>query len=270
MKFSYKELLHLKELAGELGEGETTNVHHCKHGRNNDRCYVTNKGDCYLFYCHHCGATGRLGTKLAAYKKKTSKRETALPKTFLMPASAEANVSKWPIEARMWPQRASLTTKQIEEVGMVWDERTGRVCLPVSFEGMYRGYVARLIKGDGPKYLARRNDINKFIYAKHCNNSGSVVLVEDILSCIKLYYCGYNAVALQGTAIDDSLLNYVTSNYNDFIIWLDNDNAQVKMNQIKLQKKLSLFGNTKMIKTDKDPKEHSKEEIEKCLALTTE
>ena len=265
MKFSYKELLDLKELAGELGENETTNVHHCKHGRNNDRCYVTNTGEAYLFYCHHCHKAGKLRNKLATYKKHTAPPKDKLPKSFLMPSTLEKDVRLWPIEARMWPQKASLTADMIKEVGMGWDERTGRVCLPVSFEGQYRGYVARRIRGDGPKYLARRNDVNKFIYAKHAIDNGHVVLVEDILSCIKLYFCGINAVALQGTSIDDSLLNYITENYSEFDVWLDNDNPQVKMNQVKVARRLELFGECRIIKTDKDPKEYSREEIEECL-----
>lgn len=265
MKFSYKELLELKESAGELGEHETANVHHCKHGRNNDRCYVTNTGEAYLFYCHHCHKAGKLFNKLASYKKHISKQEAKLPNSYHMPSTIEKDVSLWPVEARIWPQQASLTRDQIEEVGMGWDERTGRVCIPVSFEGMYRGYVARRIRGNGPKYIARRNDATKFIYTKHAVDDGRVVIVEDILSCIKLYYCGINAVALQGTAIDDSLLNYLTSNYSVFDVWLDNDNPQVKMNQVKALKRLELFGECRIIKTDKDPKEYDKEEIEEWL-----
>lgn len=265
MRIPYKELLDLKDKAGDLDEGETINIHHCKEGKDNDRCYVTNKGDCYLFYCHHCGGYGKVSEKLATYKKKIKKEATRLPNSFSIPSTAEKDVRRWPIEARLWPQRASLTREQIEEVGMVWDERSGRVCIPISFDGEYRGYVARLINGDGPKYLARRNDLAHFIYAKHAEPTKRVILVEDILSCIKLYYSGYNAVALQGTSIDDTLLNYITKHYNDFIIWLDNDNPQVKMNQVKLQKKLSLFGTTRIIKSEVDPKEYSKEEIDKWI-----
>lgn len=272
MRLPYKDLLELKEAAGDLEEGETTNVHHCKDGRNNDRCYVTNKGECWLFYCHHCGGYGKLNEKLATFKRKTKESSTTsslskLPNSFNLPSTGESDVRRWPVEARMWTQRASLTREQIEEVGMLWDERSGRVCIPISFNGEYRGYVARLIRGDGPKYLARRNDVSNFIYAKHCNPSSVVILVEDILSCIKLYYCGYNAVALQGTSIDDTLFNYVTKHYKEFVVWLDNDNAQVKINQVKLLTKLKLFGKTKIVKTPKDPKEYNKEEIDKWLRV---
>jgi hypothetical protein len=37
---------------------ETIHVHHCKQGRNNDRFYITRKQDGYVYYCHHCGASG--------------------------------------------------------------------------------------------------------------------------------------------------------------------------------------------------------------------
>jgi len=54
--------------------------------------------------------------------------------------------------------------------------------------------------------------------------------------------------------------------FNKFDIMLDNDNWQVKTNQYKLYKKLSLFSrDVRVIEVDKDPKEYSLDELKELL-----
>jgi DNA primase len=265
--FSYVEM---KDLLAPLDvrEGETVHIHHCKEGNNNNRLYITNKGDCYLFYCHHCGKSGKLTNKFSRVEKKKEKPKEKVTHSVFLPTDLEYDPLKWPVEARLWPLKASLSNDQIKGAMMGWSPSKRRVYVPINFAGEYRGYVARRIDDDdSPKYITKIKDGDKenFIFAMNTSQSGEVVLVEDILSCLKLYYSGYNSIAILSSNIDNKLFNYIIYNYNKYIIWLDNDNTQVKLNQISIKNRLDSFGETRIVKTDKDPKEHSKIEIDRIL-----
>lgn len=266
MRFSYKEMKQmLNDLPNELNENETINVHHCKSGKDNDRCYITNKGERILFYCHHCGSKGSIKNSLSAYKRATGKISYKLPPTYHLPPDCEFNPTKWPVDARLWLLRASVSDVLAKDKGMGYSPSLNRVCVPVTFEGEYRGYVARRIGEDGPKYLARANNKDKFIYSNNINSTGTVVIVEDILSSIRISNLGYNSIAIQGTNITDSLLDYITDNYNNYIIYLDNDNRQVKLCQAKLKSQLSMYGKVNLIKAETDPKELNDDELEDII-----
>jgi hypothetical protein len=272
-RFSYKEMKEL--LAGHsLQIGDTINIFHCKKGHNNDRLFITKKDDCVLFFCHHCGKKGKLNTTRAAYKKRTGQLTNTKNKPRMstaMPADGILEPQKWPVEAMRWTSRAGMSLTDIEEAGMQYSPSFNRVIVPVSFEGQYNGWVGRRVGNDDsiPKYLAAYVDRGKNIYVCRTNTEKEIILVEDILSARKLAKAGYNSVALLGTSLSDEMFYYLTVRYNSFIIWLDNDNAQVKLNQLKLMNKLSVVGNVRIVKSDKDPKEYSLKEIEEILNANT-
>jgi hypothetical protein len=264
MKFSYKEMEDmLAPLC--LEENQTANIHHCKQGHGNNRCYVTNKGDMTLFYCHHCGGSGGVKNRLARVKRALSPSSTALPRGFNLPHDVEKDVSKWPVEARVWLIQGKIEGHVAATRGLCYSPRLNRVCIPVVFAGEYMGYTARRIGDEGPKYLARVKDKEGFLYVVHKVDNNNIVLVEDIMSCIRLSNLGYNCVALQGTHLTSRMLNYITSHYDNFSVWLDNDNPQVKMQQAKLKSELSLFGSVRLIKTEVDPKNLNDVEIKDTL-----
>ena len=268
MKFSYKEMRDILEDVGELEEGQSVNIHHCKDGHNNDRLYITNKGEVTLFYCHHCAKRGSLKNNLATYKRYTrTSGEKRYHQSSMLPSDINTVPSTWPVEALKWPLTARLSFTDMETLGLAYSPRINRVCVPVTFSGEYRGFIARRIEGDGPKYLARykQEDRDYFIYARCPYDSSTVVIVEDVLSAAKIEKAGYNVVALLGTHISDSLIHFISSNYSTYIEWLDDDNPDVKMKQVKLRHQLSLYGNVRLIKTPNDPKTYSINEIQDIL-----
>lgn len=266
-RFSYPELLTIKNSISTIQDGDTIHIHHCKEGRGNDRLYISNKEGTYLFYCHHCGKSGSLRDKLNRVNNRISKKDLrTIHVNHHIPSDVESDPSKWSIEARLWPLKASISNDMIKEVGMVWCARTNRVYVPISFGGEYIGFVSRRIDPDDgtPKYITKCDKTKKdrFLFVKHVDNtSKDVVLVEDILSCLRLNQLGYNAVALLGVNVDDSLFRYLREHYSRFHVWLDNDNTQVKLAQVKIKNKLELIGPSRIIKTEKDPKEYTDDEI---------
>lgn len=266
MRFSYSEMKNiLSALPREPEENETIHVHHCKKGLNNDRLYITNMGERIVFYCHHCGSKGSLTNNLSRWKRASRPSVKALPKEYTMPKDGVAEVGKWPVEARMWLVQGKIKSEVAEKAGMTYSPYLNRVCIPIVFDGEYLGYVARRIGDEGPKYLARSKDKERFIFTKNVNTVGRVVLVEDILSCIRLSSLGYNCLALQGVNITPTVLNYLTSLYNHYTVWLDNDNPQVKLSQAKAKSNLEMYGLTDIIKTEVDPKNLSDKQIKELL-----
>lgn len=248
-----------------LALNETAHVHHCRTGRNNDRCYITNKGTVTLFYCHHCGKKGVLKKSLARVKARISPPKTLYPRGTGLPSDCLYSPSSWPIDARLWINRAGVSSQMALDNNIGYSPRFNRVVIPINYGGVYQGYSARRIGKEGPKYLARCKSKDKFLFVKHVVPNQSVILVEDILSCIRISELGYNCVALQGVHLSDSMLNYLSSNYNMFSIYLDNDKIEVKIQQIRLKNELELYGSVKLIKTTNDPKEYSNDELEEIL-----
>ena len=147
MRFSYNEMQEL--LNGyDLAEDETIKLHHCKQGNGNDACYITNKGECILFYCHHCQMSGSIKNKLAAYKRKTSSK-AFMPKHVGLPYDIELEPLKWPVEALKWLLEAHIPIQEIKSHGMGYSKKYSRVVIPINFDGVYQGYTARRIGTDG-------------------------------------------------------------------------------------------------------------------------
>lgn len=265
-RLSYKEMSSILEDVGEIAPKSSVHIHHCKEGRDNDRMYITNAEDAYLFYCHHCGASGSLRITNSAYKKhKAGLKHDSIThsSSIYLPSDTISDPTQWPVQASVWPSKAHLSYDEVGAMGMSYSPSKRRVYVPITFEGEYQGYTARKIfpEDPGPKYLSRMKDKSTFIYSCQANNDPQVVLVEDILSARRLYLCGYNSVAVQGVNITDKLLSHLISRYKQFVIWLDDDRREVKMAQAKLKARLGLFGEVRMLKTEHDPKTYTDEEI---------
>lgn len=265
MKFQRKEMQKLLETIGDIAEGETINTFHCKEGNNNDRLYITNKGDVYVFYCHHCQSRGALPVSRAAYKRAVRGAKECYHHSYMLPSDALTEPSKWPVEALKWPLSAGLTFSEMAGLNLQYSKKLDRVCIPISYSGQYRGFLARRVGKEGPKYLARQNDRDNFIFHKHVTDNNIIVIVEDVLSAYKISKAGYNTLALMGTHLTDSMLSLVSSNYNNYIIWMDNDNPDVKLAQASVKKQLGLYGGVRIVKTNSDPKSYTTDEIKSIL-----
>ena len=131
------------------------------------------------------------------------------------------------------------------------------------------GYQTRRVfeEDEAPKYLTyHANDTDISWYPSHHMGSRDLCIVEDVISAIK---CAryIDTIAIQGTALRDKHIKFIYSKgYNNFIIFFDDDNVQVRRNSEKCRKQLTKFGNVRVIHSNgKDPKEHSDEELEELL-----
>ena len=94
----------------------------------------------------------------------------------------------------------------------------------------------------------------------------NIVLVEDTLSGIKCArYC--DALVLHSTSLSRKAVNFlIHRQYKYCIIFLDDDNIQVKRNALKIKNLIDKFGTAVIIQSGgRDPKEHSDLELQEIL-----
>ena len=89
------------------------------------------------------------------------------------------------------------------------------------------------------------------------------MLVEDVISSIKVGKVT-NSLAMLSTNPHPMAKDFLTQ-FDKFYIWLDVDNPQVIRQGLKLLKILGNMGETKLIKTPKDPKYYTTDEIKSIL-----
>jgi len=117
-------------------------------------------------------------------------------------------------------------------------------------------WQARSFQGHKTKYLSM--GIKPLI---KYGDSNKVVLVEDILSALKLgrVLCGR---PLLGTSIP-KLLVPILKGYSTVYVWLDRDKATLAIQHKRYLQELGI--NAKVIISPKDPKEYTTEELKEWL-----
>ena len=263
------------ELGASLAIGEQIHVNHegCEAGEDRKkRLYIKRTNDgAILYYCHHCGKSRAIRNSISktkpfvksgvkAYRGASGKRHLTTP------IDSESDPGKWPANARVWCYRYGITDAEIKRYGFLYSERLRRVVLPIYNNGELVSYQTRRVFDDDerPKYLSYGNKDTVF-HVEHSSDK-RLCIVEDLLSSIKVGRY-INTLALRKTSLSDNELRWILEKgYNEFIIFLDDDNAQVKRQQLVLKNKLENFGRVTIIHSGgRDPKEYDDEELRKWL-----
>lgn len=268
------------ELGTSLAIGEQIHVNHegCEAGEDRKkRLYIkrTNDGT-ILYYCHHCGKSRTIRNSVSKTKRlagtpKAAVRDWKSKRSVTTPADSESDPGKWPANARVWFYRYGITDAEIKRHGFLYSERLRRVVLPIYNNGELVSYQTRRVFNDDerPKYLSYGNKDSVF-HVEH-SDAKRLCIVEDLLSSIKVGRY-INTLALRKTSLSDKELRWILEKgYNDFIIFLDDDNAQVKKQQLVLKNKLENFGKVTIIHSGgRDPKEYDDLELKVCISKRKE
>ena len=220
-------------------------------------------------YCHRCSKRGSYSEAYSKVKQRA--RESREPSStvkrtgYRIPRDATSDVSQWGIKARVWAHTRGINNTEIQRFGIVWSEYTNSLYMPIYTDTTLAGYVSKPFTEGMPKYITRWNDKENALWINEIDDGDTIVLTEDIPSAIVVGRY-INTIALTGVNITTHQLAYL-SKYKNFIVWLDNDNRQVKMKQLAARNKLSLFGNVRVIHTDRDPKNLSEQEIKDVLQI---
>jgi len=259
------------------GAGEQIHINHekCPAGEDTkQRLYIRRLDDglTVLAYCHHCGRGGSFNTASSANiesaKSRYRPKHSAKQKLVYRPESSSTDISGWPSRARAWLYRYGITNKEIKDYGIFYNPTNMRVGIPVFGADGIRAIQYRKIfdkpYDEGPKYYTVTGTDVPIYRSRNWSNSSTVVLCEDAISAIK---CGrfLPSAALVGTYLNDKHINELVTNYDTFLIFLDDDNPAVRLQQLVLKNRLSVFGEARIIHTDKDPKEYSNEALSRIL-----
>lgn len=269
------------DIGKTLDAGETTRVNH-----DTDDCYgdsnsllIERKDDGTISAkCFRCGKYGRYSKDVLRRTRSEGTAEGASPsrksvggvrgKHWTIPTDATHILADWPIKAYHWIKQYGITEDEIQANQIAYSERLGRVILPVfDAEGIAFFQTRKIHDSDTkPKYLTYRNrNAFKIILHYPITSSNVIVLTEDLLSAIKCARV-LDSSPLFGTDISDLHLAYLVSAYDEFIIFLDDDNGIVKKKQRVLKNRLEQFGKVTLIRGhDKDPKEYSEADLEGIL-----
>lgn len=173
-----------------------------------------------------------------------------------------------PTSAHVWVLKAGLTPERAtDEYGIAWSPRSSRVIVPILHNGEPTGqWTGRAVDGRKPKYLMPRGSVGAYWYGLRGDRAPCVV-VEDVLSAIRVYEAGYSSMAVLGTTI--SLWAATTLARSSVIGWFDGDKAG-RDGYVKLRKALGPFGiEPKRVQTERDPKTYSRRAITQYIKDAT-
>jgi hypothetical protein len=258
--------------------GQTVRINHesddCS-GSSKSIAIWRNEDDSIAAYCHRCGKSGRYSEAYATVAATKAKRRgggafnggnaQGIRTSYKakLPRDSSTDVRRWSPEARVWCKNRNILDKECIKFGIVYSDYTNSVYMPVYSDTELAGYVRKPFDEGYPKYIAKWNDKENALWINEVEDCDYTVLTEDIPSAIVVGRQA-NTIALLGVELTSHQMAYLTK-YNKFVVWLDNDNPTVKMKQLKIKNKLSLFGDVKVIHSEYDPKNYSEDEIQEML-----
>lgn len=246
-------------------EEERSNCPDCGDKRNRLYTRVVD-GNKKVYFCHNCNAKGIIsdGTwtpsvALKELQRIMSKKDptTFFEKKIRLPYDFTLEL---PLKASLWLQKYSITLDEIKQFRFGWSPKERRLILPVFQDNQliyYQGRTFEKITKDNPKYLNIRQSGAKNVYfRRNHSDSNTIVVVEDILSAIKVGRY-VNSLALLGSYLPPSIIPILRG--HNVVFWLDDDKYE---SAFKFMTKVATRGiKSTTIRTKLDPKEVSNGEM---------
>lgn len=166
----------------------------------------------------------------------------------------------YPQDAIKWISIYDLTVSNLHTYNVLWSDAHKQLIFPVFNETGCIFYSSRNFSNAGSKWI-NRGKSSTFL---HCLNGSSkqCIIVEDIVSAIKLHLAGYSSIPLFGTAFLNRLDKFIGLDMKYFL-WLDPDKIKESIFFCRVAVSHSL--DIKPIVSRFDPKEHSFEFIKGVL-----
>jgi hypothetical protein len=210
-------------------------------------------------YCYSCGFRSGGGLWIPRPQEESKSIEVVLPTDV---------TTELPYEAKLWLSQYEITQLDINKHLCMWSQYYSRLIFPYFSGSELVAWQGRYIKVDDREYQKPPakwyscGKIHEFVHPLNVN-SREAVLVEDIVSAIKVSrYKG--SIPLFGSTISKKQLLRLKLLVDRVWYWLDPDK---RTESIKMAKMSQLLGiESRVILSDKDPKEHGRKEIEQYLS----
>ena len=236
-------------------------------------CDSGHRSACYAEYvdgykCFSCGVSKSYNSHRMAVMGRT--RPTIKPGLNIPKSSPR--VSEWPVSILKWLYKYYVFDDVIKKHNISYVEDTNSLLYKVveNNEVVFAQTrkFPKFIRGVGPKHIYKTN-----------NGHNTVVIVEDYISAIRLAENNVDAICLFGTSINDSDVKPVLDRWDNVVIWLDGDaagikgcksiekklNKQINENKLRFPLRYPQEWSIVKIRSEKDPKTYSDNEIKERL-----
>lgn len=210
-------------------------------------------------HCFGCGYHTNCN-KIVTFLQKNTIQEIKTPIVNL-PEDVE---SSYPDHALKWMDQYGFNRNSLLRHGIMWSESTQLLIFPYYMDGFLFAWQGRYFgpNPDHPKWLTY-GKIHDYDYILSPESDGPLILVEDIVSAIKLSKYE-STLPLFGSYISSKRLQQLSKYYSTIIIWLDPDKKKeaLQFQKIGLQYCVNVY----VVLSDKDPKELDYTQLEEILA----
>lgn len=212
--------------------------------------------------CQNCGANRGLAVYEdgsychACQKKEFSKSLVHKKNERINKFKYEKVEGEWTEEAKQYLKNYYITDKQIKELEIYYNPSVNRIIFPINALACWGRSINPEVKLKSMFYGNKTEDC---YFIKNLENDESLVLVEDIVSCIRVSEFN-SCLSLCGTHVKNDKQLQLTMKYKKLILWLDGDIAGIKGAE-KIKRDFKLYKDIKIISTKKDPKEFSPKEL---------
>jgi len=241
---------------------------------------VYHKDEGWACWCHRCHEPGfvprpteSLSEKLARLAKR-AQQDRAVQSTIVPPMPMVADVTAWPLGAKVWLYKAGFSNADIAALGIYYHAETDRVVILMIQDGVLVYWQARAYdwpKGNRPKYLNPPGAAGVGGVWFDVND-GPRVLNEDFLSAYRVSLAGYNSATLLGTSLTSKVAARLMKEDRQVLTWLDNDTGRIgganpgQESAAAVNRELRAFGlDVVNVVTDDDPKKYSRSKIAEIL-----
>lgn len=267
----------LKELANRysyLRVGQSVRENHSNSfcSGSSKSLIISRENNGILVHCFRCGESGYVrDSSFQSGKVRTGdanqnndELNSSVP-SLETPRDTTFRVSEFSGEGIQWLESFELDKYSIQEYYIGYSPKEDRLVFPLyNKEGLSLFQTRKLSNKDiRPKWITKVNKSNPlYSYFKGNGDKDKVLLVEDIVSAIKLTTY-INTYPILSTNLSTNKLLYLNTIFNNFYIWLDNDNVIVNKEARKLGNKLKLLGKeVTLITIKKDPKRVSYNDLD--------
>lgn len=227
--------------------------------RSGDNLAVYNDGHTYCFRCGYGSRRTRIVKPVDGVKQ---------PEQLFLPQDVTTEL---PYEARKWLNQYDLTRMDISGNNVMWSEQLQRIIFPYFNETGLLAWQGRYVEKENQTEMAEAVKKHEKWYSQGKIHEilhpikvimREAVLVEDIISAIKVSRV-QGSIPIFGSSISPKHWLRLRHIVDRVWIWLDPD---MRSKSVKMASMGQLLGiKTTCIFSDKDPKEHSFDEIAKYL-----
>jgi len=221
--------------------------------RNNDNLGIYSDGHMWCFSCDYYVPTN----PIKRFREKES-RDAPKGEPNTLPYDVSNEISE---RASTWCREYGISDNTLKRNYVLWSENQQRLIFPYYIEGELQAWQGRYFGNENKPKWFTQGDIDNILYTLG-KPTQTICLVEDIVSAIKIA-SHIHSSPLFGSHISNNRFTRLSRYYKDVYIWLDPDKRK---EAIKFASKGRLFGlDCKVIVSDRDPKEHTHEEIQGYL-----